>query len=273
MTAPGILDIEQSVSKIRSQLVHHRLYRLLNSLPAMRMFMEVHAFAVWDFMSLLKSLQHELTCLSVPWRPVVHSSACRLVNEIVLAEESDIGPDGEIYSHFQLYLNSMEQAGSDSGGILELLNRADSLTELQGWLLERDGDCPGAAFVSQTFDIIQSQDVCAVAAAFCFGREDVLPDLFLKIVSELNRRHEGKLSQFEYYLNRHIELDGDEHSQMAAQLMVELCGESAERWESAKRAAKASLIARLALWDAIADKISDQLFRPGSLVASEVDDH
>lgn len=273
MSIPGILDIEQSIAEIRSTLVDHRLYRLLDSLPAMRIFMEAHAFAVWDFMSLLKSLQHELTCLSVPWRPVKHSSACRLVNEIVLAEESDPGPDGQIYSHFELYLKSMEQAGSETKDIRDLVSRAESLTELQDWLLARECECPGAAFVSETFEIIQSQDVCAIAAAFCFGREDVLPELFLKIVAELNQRHKGRLSQFEFYLNRHIELDGDEHSQMAAQLIVELCGDDAERWKSAKRAARKSLTARLMLWDAIADRISEHLFPSETLMSSKVDGH
>jgi hypothetical protein len=110
--------------------------------------------------------------------------------------------------------------------------------------------------------------VCATAAAFCFGREDVLPDLFLKIVSELNRQHEVRLSQFEYYLNRHIELDGGEHGQMAEQLILELCGDDADRWGSATRAAKTSLNARLILWDAIADKICEQLPHPERLAKS-----
>lgn len=258
MPAPGILDIEESLADIRSRLIHHRMYGMLNSLPAMQSFMEIHAFAVWDFMSLLKSLQHELTCLSVPWHPVRNSSACRLVNEIVLAEESDLGPDGKVFSHFQLYLHSMEEAGANSTAISDLLPHTESLTQLRGWLADSKCGCPGTKFVSQTFDIIESQDVCAIAAAFCFGREDVLPDLFLRIVSELNRRHEGRLSQFEYYLNRHIELDGDEHGKMAEQLIIELCGNDADRWKSAKQGAETSLSARLVLWDAIADKISQQ---------------
>ena len=50
--------------------------------------MESHVFAVWDFMSLLKSLQALLTCTK--WKPNMDSKSARLINQIIVDEESDL---------------------------------------------------------------------------------------------------------------------------------------------------------------------------------------
>src|SRR5580704_18311388 len=92
------------------------LYAALDSRPAILTFMEHHVFAVWDFMSLLKSLQRNLTCVELPWVPTGPTGSRRLINDIVLVEESDERGDGFI-SHFELYLEGMAQAGADRAAI------------------------------------------------------------------------------------------------------------------------------------------------------------
>ena len=121
-------------------------------------------------------------------------------------------------------------------------------------------------FVETTFDIIDTDDVCRIASAFTFGREDLLPQVFAQIVRRLNAESSGSLDSFEYYLQRHIELDGDEHGAMAQRLVEELCGDDEVRWQTAEDAAVRSLLARRRLWDGIADEIETktfQTFRPG----------
>ena len=110
-------------------------------------------------------------------------------------------------------------------------------------------------FVKNSYAVVKRDKVHEVAAAFSFGREDLIPDLFTEIVKDLNQKFEGRLSAFVYYLERHIEIDGDEHGPMAEQMISELCGNDETKWQEAQEAAKQALEARLAFWDAITLKL------------------
>ena len=247
--------LHESLSPLREHLLNHRLYQRLNSLEAMHVFMEHHVFAVWDFMSLLKALQREQTCLDVPWRPSANRISCRLINEITLSEESDDDGLGGFASHFDLYVSAMGQAGADTAPIKAVIQSLEAGASRSAAMAVASIPEPVHAFVDTTFSIIEDGGVCAVASAFAFGREDLLPDVFREIVSNINIVSEGRLNRFDFYLQRHIALDGGEHSGMAQQLVEELCGDNVSRWDSARTAAARSLEARLDLWNAIADHI------------------
>jgi hypothetical protein len=247
--------IRDALTPLRDELVNHRLYDRLQSLDALQVFMQHHVFAVWDFMSLLKSLQRELTCLDVPWRPSVSRIGCRLINHIALGEESDDDGHDGFASHFDLYVSAMVQAGADTSSVDSLIASLSAGASYAAALAAASAPSAVQQFVSVTFSIIEHDDVCAVASAFTFGREALLPDVFQEIVSTINSDSEGRLDRFEFYLQRHIELDGEQHGGMAQQLVEELCGDDADKWTSAETAAVRSLEARLQLWDAIADRI------------------
>src|SRR5208282_4558022 len=104
-------------------------------------------------------------------------------------------------------------------------------------------------FVRQTFGFIEDGNLCAIAAAFTFGREDLLPAVFQRIVDKLNVEAGGGLEDFKYYLERHIGLDGEEHGPMANRLLLSLCGTDESRWQIAEQAAVDCLDARQRLWD------------------------
>ena len=81
--------IRSRIAPARTRLLAHPLYARMASLDDVRVFMGSHVFAVWDFMSLLKRLQRDLTCVTVPWVPVGDAEVRFLINEIVCGEESE----------------------------------------------------------------------------------------------------------------------------------------------------------------------------------------
>jgi hypothetical protein len=239
------------LAPLRKALIGHPIYREIRSLAALRRFMEHHAFAVWDFMSLLKALQKRLCCVDVPWLPAADSQAARFINEIVLAEESDEDGHGGFASHFDLYHRAMAQCGADTGTIDRFLEELRHGSPIPAAL--RTVNAPGCVehFVLQTFDLIDTGNPWSLASAFTFGREDLLPDLFQRIVDELNVEAGGDLEDFRYYLRRHIGLDSGVHAPMAIRLVASLCGNDVERWQAAEDAAVTSLEARRQLWDGV----------------------
>ena len=248
-------DIQERLRPLKTALLDHPIYQEIDHLDALRLFMAHHVFAVWDFMSLLKALQQRLCCVEVPWLPSVDPLGSRLINEIVLAEESDDDGQGGFSSHFELYHRAMVRCGANTTFIDAFL---DELRQGKPVLLALESsEVPECArrFVQRTFAIIEGGNLCAIASAFTFGREDLLPSVFQCIVDELNVKANGGLEDFRYYLNRHIELDGGEHGPMANRLVMSLCGADEARWQIAKQTAVDSLTARREFWDGIYDLI------------------
>lgn len=219
--------------------------------------MESHVFAVWDFMSLLKSLQASLTCVTTPWLPSLYPEAGRLINEIVLGEESDLY-EGRALSHFELYLEAMRQAGANTRPIEKFLHNLREGLSLSESLARSGAPIEAQVFVRSTFAFISASKPHITAAAFTFGREDLIPAMFRQIVRDLRQSVPG-LSVFEYYLERHIEVDGDDHGPKARRMLQELCGDNPRRESEAENAASEALEARAQLWDAILERI--QRFR------------
>ena len=110
----------------RTQLKNHPIYNSIKTEKHLHIFMENHVFAVWDFMSVLKSLQREFTCIQVPWRPKNNGTLSRLLNEIVLAEESDVDRFGQYLSHFEIYYHAMKEAGANTTNIERFLKGLDT---------------------------------------------------------------------------------------------------------------------------------------------------
>ena len=246
-THPGV-ELLAAVSSARAQVTTHPLYASLNTRAAIITFMEHHVFAVWDFMSLLKSLQRNLTCVTVPWVPTGPADSRRLINDIVLAEESDELRGGHI-SHFEWYVAGMAEAGADHSVIDRFIDliRAE---EPVPCALEAAGVPRAAAeFVTATWGLIGSGPVHCQAAAFAFGREDLIPDMFTKVVAV--NQQKGGLETFVDYLERHIEVDGEAHTPMAMQMLADLCGQDEVKWRESTDTACAALAARSRLWDGI----------------------
>ena len=242
--------IHAAIEPLRQALLEHPVYRAMREPAALRIFLQHHAFAVWDFMSLLKALQQHLCCTAVPWLPPADGAAARLINEIVLGEESDEDGRGGYASHFDLYHRAMTRFGADTTAIDGFLAALRSGVTIRAALKLAGVSTPIRRFVEHTFAVIESGDLCRIAAAFTFGREDLLPGVFQRIVDEIDAQV-GGLNEFRFYLVRHIELDGGQHGPMSERLITSLCGNDPSAWERAEAAAVESLQARLDLWDGI----------------------
>ncbi len=247
-THPGIERLEQAVTAQRDVVVQHPLYANLDTHEALVTFMEHHVFAVWDFMSLLKSLQRQLTCVTVPWIPTGPTGSRRLINDIVMVEESDELGDGYI-SHFELYVQGMREAGADTSAVEALVDLLRSGRPVAEALVEAGVPGPSAAFAGTTWRIIETTPVHCQAAAFAFGREDLIPEMFTQVVA-VNERSQ-RLNKFVDYLERHIEVDGEQHTPMAMQMLADLCGDDDTKWQECADTVNAALAARANLWDEI----------------------
>lgn len=247
------MTFERSVALIAAQerVRNHPMYASIRTIAHVRTLMEHHVFAVWDFMSLLKSLQQKITCTSVPWIPSPQSEHARLINEIVLAEESDEDGQGGYASHFALYIEAMRECGADISKINTFI------AQLQ------HGIAPHAAlepaphtvrqFVLHTLHIASHGSSHEAAAAFFFGREDMLPEVFSRLAQQLHA-HGVRTPRLTYYYERHIALDGDSHGPLAERLLTHLCT-TQQHHEEATQAAIASLEHRARLWDGVLEQL------------------
>jgi len=248
-------SISENIEPLNDRLRSHPLYDAMKSVEDVQVFMENHVFAVWDFMTILKSLQRSLTCVETVWLPSGNTLARRLVNEIVLCEESDEDGEGGFASHFEIYLRAMKRCEASTTQIDQFIaalrNGTGPLVALQN---ARIPDCT-RQFVYRTLSTATHSQSCELAASFAYGREHMLPEVFERVIDEVGEIGNQRLGYFVNYLRRHIEVDGDSHGPMAEEMIRNLCGDSELRWRLAEQAAVRAVEARIRLWDGVLAQI------------------
>ena len=221
--------------------------------------MESHVFAVWDFMTLAKRLQRDLTCTHLPWLPPADPHAARLINEIVLGEESDIHPRQGHCSHFELYLEAMTEVGASTAAINHFVALLRKGLEASAALHEVDPPPGVVRFVSTTLHMAAHAPTHCVAAAFLHGREHVIPVLFERLLQtdDFIQRQAPTLCD---YLKRHIELDAGDHGPAAQQLLERLVSADPAYPQQAGDTALAAVQSRITFWNEV--QVSLQEVRP-----------
>ncbi|KQB42917.1 Heme oxygenase-like protein [Flavobacterium daejeonense] len=251
------LHINNSIKAQKSALLEHSLYSKVKTIEDLRIFLENHVYAVWDFMSLLKALQERLTCTTTPWFATKNPETRYLINEIVLAEETDLTLDGRHLSHYEMYIEAMEACGADTSKIGHFLSEIQSLQNIFVAIKKSDLHPNIKAFLDFTFRVIEEGKPHEIAAAFTFGREDLIPSMFFAILKNFEKQFpETDLSKLIYYFERHIELDADEHGPMAMAMIEELCGNDIQKWKEVEEVSILALEKRIELWNAIEELIT-----------------
>jgi len=247
-----INNVNAFIAAERNQLLAHPLYYKIKTIEDLQVFMQGHIYAVWDFMSLLKALQQKLTCTTTPWYPSKFPNTRYLINEIVVAEESDEYIDGRRLSHFEMYLDALDTLGGDSNEVNNFLQDVYEGGDILNVIAQSALHPNIKEFLAFTFDVIENGSAHEIAAAFTFGREDLIPDMFSSILKEIQLNFpNSNLEKLLYYFERHIELDADEHGPLAMKMIMELCEADPVKWKQVEEVSKIALQKRIKLWDAI----------------------
>lgn len=256
----NIETVNASIQPQKEILLNHALYKKVQNLDDLHRFLESHVYAVWDFMSLLKALQSKLTSTTTPWLPVGNPEIRYLINEIVLAEETDLNRDGKRQSHYEMYIDAMKDCGANVSEIENFLENVISTKNIFVAIKQSDLHPMIKEFLTFTFSVIEEGKPHEIAAAFTFGREDLIPSMFTEILRNFqNNFPDVDLSKLIYYFERHIELDADEHGPMAMQMIEELCGNNENHWDEVKNISIQALDTRIGLWNAIEELIEMKL--------------
>jgi hypothetical protein len=243
-----------AIAALHAPLHQHPLYAAVTSLDDLRLFMEHHVYSVWDFMSLLKTLQHQIAPTTTPWKPRGSPEVRFFINQIVVGEECDDGlprADGTPThaSHFELYCDAMREVRADPEGAIRFADVAADRGYEAALAL---GVAPPAAraFMSSTFGFVGTGKPHVVAAAFALGREHIIPGMFRALLAKMRITNE-QAPAFHFYLQRHIHLDEDFHAPLALRMVNELVGGDGAKLAEAEAAAVAAVEARIAFWDGV----------------------
>ena len=242
------------------ELYQHPLPQAIHTIADLQLFMEHHVFAVWDFMLLLKALQQQLAPCGVPWVPPSHPQIAGLINTLVGEEECDVLPNslgGPLHlSHFAIYRRAMEEIGADTTVIDAVLQKAAG-GDLASALLHEGIPAPSVRFMRRTQALIADGEIHALAAAFAYGRELLVPDLFRGLLERLSVLA-LPCPTLRWYFERHIALDGESHGPLAESMVLTLAGTDPAahaRVQSVRQKVHAD---RAAFWDAINTKLRER---------------
>lgn len=246
--------LQDRIKKLNS----HQLFETSNNFSESELitFMQYHVYAVWDFMSIVKSLQNHICPSSFPWKPseFTKNGIAHLINEIVYSEESDVDDQGNYFSHFDLYIQAMNDVGADTSNIISLIENYDYNDSKK---IKSNICIPqeGLNFIQNTFNCIKTSKLSNIAAIFTFGRETTIPDMFLKILNKIDNKN-IKYKNLRLYINRHIEIDSSRHGPLSMQLFEYTCENNQKKYDEAIDYAIEAIDKRIQLWDGVLKELS-----------------
>ena len=251
----NFLILKERINELNSHLLFKKGKKFTKE--ELKIFMEYHIFAVWDFMSIVKELQHHICPSGHPWVPSKYTKngIAHLINEIIFSEESDKDQNSRFFSHFDLYIMAMKDIDANTENINKFISKQcgnfNTLSE------NIDGiDIPQESleFVRSTFNCLSTNKISNIAAIFTYGRETTIPDMFIKVLNQIDSNN-LLFSNLRLYINRHIEIDSSRHGPLSLQLFEHTCDNNQEIYDEAIEYAIISINKRIGLWDGVLRKI------------------
>jgi hypothetical protein len=241
------------IRRVTKELQNHELYYSIRTIEDVRTYMKFQVWCVWDFMTLVKSIQSKLISSSVIWLPPKDASVGAYIYEILLTEETDINhtADGRA-SHFETYLLAMDQAGANTTPIRTFISALESGVPFDQAIDEADIPLQARQFSETTVSHARSA-LHIVVSVFCLSREGIIPNMFTTFLNNFAIKED--LSIFKWYLNRHITIDNDTHGPLSAKLFKTVIGADNLKLKEALDAALIALEARKCFLDAMLNEI------------------
>ncbi len=240
---------KKKLYELKHKIITHPLFAKKLERKQVCIFMESHIFAVWGFMSILKSLQKKITPSNLPWIPNENTKngLVNFINEIILCEESDYIEGIGFISHFEIYLMAMKNMGASSDQLYRLTSRITDKGYDEKYLDYVNTTDEVKNFLKYDLDISMNGTLPEIVGAFTLGREKVIPNMFSYILPAIEESSSSH--HLITYLKRHIDIDGDRHGPLSMKLLDVSCNK--EQLNLAYAAAIKSLDLRLLVWDKV----------------------
>jgi len=240
---------KKKLDDLKQKIAAHPLFANKLEPKQICKFMESHIFAVWGFMSILKSLQKMITPNNLPWIPNknTNNGLVNFVNEIILCEESDYIEGIGYISHFEIYLLAMKNMGAKTDQLDKLTSIIADKGYNEKYLDDVDASDEVKSFLKHDMEVSMNGTLPEIVGAFTLGREKVIPNMFSYILPAIKETSTAK--HLITYLERHIDIDGDRHGPLSMKLLDASCDKN--QLTLAYATAVKSLELRLLVWDKV----------------------
>ena len=245
---------KKKLNDLKHKITAHPLFANKLEPKQICKFMESHIFAVWGFMSILKSLQKMITPNNLPWMPNKNpkNGLVNFVNEIILCEESDYIEGIGYISHFEIYILAMKNMGAKTDQLDKLTSRINNKGYNEKYLDSIDATAEVKSFLKHDLEVSMNGTLPEIVGAFTLGREKVIPNMFSYILPAI--KETSTSTHLITYLERHIDIDGDRHGPLSMKLLNSSC--DTKQLSLAYATAVKSLEFRLLVWDKVYEDIS-----------------